>query len=70
MRIQRLTPETKGTLLENLLKRSPSSYTQYEKTVSEIIENVRENGDAAIFDYTKRFDGADIDEGNILVTDA
>ena len=70
MRIQRLTPETKGTLLENLLKRSPSSYTQYEKTVSEIIENVRENGDAAIFDYTKRFDGADNDEGNILVTDA
>ena len=70
MRIQRLTPETKGTLLENLLKRSPSSYTQYEKTVSEIIENVRENGDAAIFDYTKRFDGADIDEGNIMVTDA
>ncbi len=70
MRIQRLTPETKGTLLENLLKRSPSSYSQYEKTVSEIIENVRENGDAAIFDYTKRFDGADINEGNILVTDA
>ena len=70
MRIQRLTPETKGNILENLLKRSPSSYTQYEKTVSEIIENVRENGDAAIFDYTKRFDGADINEGNILVTEA
>ncbi len=69
MRIQRLTPETRENILENLLKRSPSSYTQYEKTVSEIIENVRANGDAAIFDYTKRFDGADINEENVLVTD-
>ena len=43
MKIQRLTPETKGSILENLLKRSPSSYTQYEKTVSDIINNVREN---------------------------
>ena len=69
MKIQRLTPETKGSILENLLKRSPSSYTQYEKTVSDIINNVRENGDTAIFEYTKKFDGADVNADNILVTD-
>ncbi len=69
MKIQRLTPETKGSILENLLKRSPSSYTQYEKTVSDIINNVRENGDTAIFEYTKKFDGADVNADNIMVTD-
>ncbi|MCR4947235.1 MAG: histidinol dehydrogenase [Lachnospiraceae bacterium] len=69
MKIQRLTPETKGSILENLLKRSPSSYTRYEKTVSDIINNVRENGDTAIFEYTKKFDGADVNADNILVTD-
>ncbi len=30
-------------------------------TVSEIITNVRENGDKAVFDYCKKFDGADLD---------
>jgi histidinol dehydrogenase len=33
-----------------------------------MIDNVRANGDKAIFDYTKRFDGADIDASNIRVT--
>ena len=55
--------------MENLLKRSPNSYGEFEGRVNEIIENVRANRDAAIFDYTKRFDGADINAENILVTE-
>ena len=69
MRILELTEETKSNILENLLKRSPNSYGEFEGRVSEIIENVRTNRDAAVFEYTKKFDGADINAGNILVTE-
>ena len=69
MKILKLTPETQNNILENLLKRSPNSYGEYEARVNDIIINVREKKDAAIFDYTKRFDGAEIDASNILVTD-
>lgn len=69
MRILELTEETKSNILENLLKRSPNSYGEFEGRVSEIIENVRANRDAAVFEYTKKFDGADINAGNILVTE-
>lgn len=69
MRILELTEETKSNILENLLKRSPNSYGEFEGRVSEIIENVRTNRDAAVFEYTKKFDEADINAGNILVTE-
>ncbi len=70
MRIVELTKETAQNLLEELLKRSPNSYGEYEHRVNEIIENVRTKQDAAVFDYTRRFDGADIHAGNIRVTEA
>lgn len=69
MRIRRLDKETRTDLLENLLKRSPGNYGQYEKTVAEILERVRTEKDAALFEYTARFDGAEIHEGNIRVTE-
>ena len=69
MRIIELTEEARTNILENLLKRSPNSYGEFEGRVNEIRENVRANRDAAIFDYTKRFDGADINAENILVTE-
>ncbi len=68
MRKIKLTEESKNNILENLLKRSPKSYGQFESAVNEILENVKKNKDAAIFDYTKRFDGADINADNIVVT--
>ena len=69
MRIVRLTEETKSSLLEDLLKRSPNHYTEYEARVAEIIEAVREKGDEALFAYTKKFDRAEIDASNIRVTE-
>lgn len=60
----------KQNLLKDLLKRSPGNYGQYADTVNEIVENVRDNGDAALFSYTKKFDGADIHAGNVRVTQA
>lgn len=68
MRTVKLTKETKDELLGNLLKRNPGSYTEYENTVSEIINNVRENGDKALFDYTLKFDKFAVNEKTIKVT--
>ena len=69
MRIESLDENTKKNLLEDLLKRSPNSYGEYEACVQEILDTVREKQDEAVFDYTKKFDGADINPGNILVTE-
>ncbi|MDD6037532.1 MAG: histidinol dehydrogenase [bacterium] len=69
MRILELTQETKDNILENLLKRSPNSYGEFEGRVAAIIDEVRSKRDAAIFQYTKQFDGAEIDASNILVTE-
>jgi histidinol dehydrogenase len=69
MRIVQLNKESKQDLLANLLKRSPNNYGEYEGRVNDIIQNVREKKDEAIFDYTKRFDGADINAANIRVTE-
>lgn len=68
MRILKLTRETKKNLLESLLKRSPNSYKQYEDSVNSIVEEVKKNGDDALFAYTKQFDGAEISKENIRVT--
>ena len=68
MRIVKLTEESKTNILENLLKRSPNSYGQFEQAVAEILENVKADGDKALFEYTKNFDKADINEQNIVVT--
>ena len=68
MRIIELNETSKKNLLKDLLKRSPSSYGSYEATVNEIIENVKENGNRAVFEYTKRFDKFDLNESNIRVT--
>lgn len=69
MRIVKLTENERNNILENLLKRSPSQYGQYESAVNEILENVRVNKDKALFEYTKKFDGAEINSENIKVTD-
>lgn len=68
MRIVKLTEESKTNILENLLKRSPNSYGQFEQAVAEILANVKADGDKALFEYTKNFDKADINAQNIVVT--
>ena len=68
MRIVTLDENSKQNLLSDLLKRSPNHYGEFIDRVNDIIDQVRTNGDAAIFDYTKRFDGAEIDASNIRVT--
>lgn len=69
MRIVKLTSETTRNILENMLKRSPSQYGEYEKRVQDIIANVKEKKDEAVFSYTRQFDKADINASNIRVTE-
>lgn len=69
MRIEKLDQNTKKNLLEDLLKRSPNSYGKYEESVRVILDAVKERGDDALFEYTKKFDGADVNAANILVTE-
>ncbi len=68
MRILELTEETRKNLQEDLLKRSPNSYTEYEAQVNEIIGQVRERRDEAVFSYTKQFDGAELGPETVRVS--
>ena len=69
MKITYLTSETVRTLQDSLLKRSPNYYAQYADSVQKIIDDVKENGDEAVFRLTRQFDGAQIDASNIRVTE-
>ncbi len=69
MRIVELSSESRNRLLEDLLKRSPNSYGEFEGRVTEILADVKERRDAALFEYTKKFDGADISTDNLVVTE-
>ena len=64
-----MTKDAKENLLEDLLKRSPNNYGQYEQGVQEILAHVKEEKDQAVFAYTKKFDQADITADNIKVTE-
>ena len=70
MRIITLSKESKSSLLNDLLKRSPNNYGQYEAVVNDIIEKVKSEGDAAIFAYTKQFDKCELNAETIRVTEA
>lgn len=68
MRIVELNDENKNNILIDLLKRSPNQYTAYENRVNDIVRQVRDKGDEAIFEYTLKFDKANINKDNIKVT--
>ncbi|MDY3250867.1 MAG: histidinol dehydrogenase, partial [Candidatus Choladocola sp.] len=70
MKVVKLTAETKKNILEHLLKRSPDSYEGFEEKVNEIVSNVKQKGDEALFAYTKQFDGVQITKETIRVTEA
>jgi histidinol dehydrogenase len=63
-----LTKETIHNVLEDLLKRSPGQYTEYETKVKDIVEHVKRDGDEALFSYTSQFDHFTLTKDNILVT--
>lgn len=68
MKIITLTEESKKNILNDLLKRSPNNYSQYEDIVNEIVLDVKKNGDSAVFSYTKKFDQYELSAQNIKVS--
>lgn len=69
MRMIKLDEQSRKNVLENLLKRSPNQYTEYESRVLAILEAVKEKRDEAVFSYTRQFDGYDLNAGNIVVSE-
>ncbi|MBO6146431.1 MAG: histidinol dehydrogenase [Lachnospiraceae bacterium] len=70
MKTVRLTKETKKDILGNLLKRSTNDYGDIEDRVNAIIDNVRTNGDRAVFEYAAMYDKCELDEKSFKVTEA
>lgn len=68
MRIINLDENTKKNIQSNLLKRSPNQYDDYQDIVNDILKDVKTRQDEAVFEYTKKFDKADINASNIRVT--
>ena len=69
MKIVKLDSNTKTNLLENLLKRSPNNYGEYESVVSDILEHIKAERDKALFDYTEKFDHFRLTSDNMIVSD-
>ena len=69
MRIVELTESTRKNVLNDLLKRSPNNYTEYEDKVARILANVKEKGDEALFAYTLEYDRFRLTPENIRVTE-
>ena len=70
MRIIKLNEQSRANILADLLKRDPNNYSAYEDTVQAIVDDDRARGDEALFEYTKKFDGAELSADNIRVTQA
>lgn len=68
MKLVKLNEEVKKEVLKELSERSHSGNDDFTAVVDEILENVRANGDKAVFEYTKKFDGADISKDNFIVS--
>lgn len=68
MRIVKLDENTREQALEKLIGRGASGYGDYEKTVQDIIANVRENGDEAVIGYEKKFDRCELTPQTLRVS--
>ncbi len=68
MKIVKLDSNTKQDLLANLLKRNTTQYPEYEARVAAIVDDVKKGKDAAVFEYTERFDKAKLDASSVEVT--
>lgn len=69
MKVLKLNSESRKELLAELIKRSPEQMQGFESDVKEILKNVKENKDEALFYYTKKFDKFELNAKNIKVTE-
>ncbi len=59
----------KSGLLEELKERATVDFRDYEKVVQDILEKVKAEGDSALLDFTKKFDGVDLNLSEMKVTE-
>lgn len=69
MKVVNITEDSIKDLLKSLLKRSPINYREQEDAVNNILSNVKDNGDLALFEYTEKFDKVKLTAETIKVTD-
>ena len=69
MKVVNITEDSIKDLLKSLLKRSPINYREQEDAVNNILTNVKDNGDLALFEYTEKFDKVKLTAETIKVTD-
>lgn len=61
--------EFKKTDLDKFLNRGKSDLSSIVSTVQKIIKNIKENGDAALVDYTEKFDKVSLKSSNLRVSE-
>jgi histidinol dehydrogenase len=64
------TPQGIRNRLDQVREREVALDTELIRTVSEIIDEVRRHGDAALIDYTARFDGVFLKAGSLRIQEA
>ncbi len=69
MKILKVNKENIRNIQRDLLKRSPASYDSYASAVQDILDDIKERGDAAMFSYTEKFDHAKLDAASLQVTE-
>ncbi len=68
MKIVKVNKSNYEELVEKMLNRGEDSFDKIDSIVSEIISEVRKNGDKALIDYTEKFDRVKLD--SIKVTES
>ncbi|MBE5929184.1 MAG: histidinol dehydrogenase [Lachnospiraceae bacterium] len=69
MNIYTLDESSKKFITEKLTERSKSEDNEFTTIVNDILENVKNNGEKAIFEYTEKFDKVKITEDNFIVSE-
>ncbi len=63
-----LREKTTWSIDDFLKQREQTSYASYEQTVADILKNVKERQNEALIDYTKQFDGYQLDAVSLQVS--
>lgn len=69
LEIEFVNEENRENVKKQIMSRGLSKYSSFEDSVKSIVNDVAENGDKALFSYTKKFDGVDIDKEHLIVTE-
>ncbi len=70
MKVQRLDESVKAQVTKILKDRGEGKTGDIEKIVADILENVKNRGDEALFEYTAKFDGASLTSDTVRVSKA